>query len=80
MTGSSSSQIDALVTAWNTGHQRRVIGVVQGDADLAAMINAEITRLETASARRNLLHPDYGDAVSKKLHDALVALKTASGA
>lgn len=68
MTGSTSSAIDAVVTQWNTGKKRDVSAALKDDAEMVTAIRAEIARLETVAARRYLLHPDRGDAVSKKLH------------
>lgn len=74
MTGSTSPAIDTVVAQWNTGHERRVVDALKNDPQLVAEVRAEITRLETQAPRRYLLHPDRGDAVSKKLYKALTAM------
>lgn len=74
MTGSASPAIDAVVALWNTGSRDDVLTQLQGNPSLVDGLRAEVTRLETSNARRNLLHPDRGDAVSKRLHADMKAI------
>lgn len=78
MTGSTSSQIDDVVTLWNTGHHRKALAAM-ADPALVALVQAEVTRLETPG-RRNLLDEERGDVVARHLHRSLVALLAAYAA
>lgn len=77
MTGSLHADVDITVAAWTAGNRESVIAAVQGNAELAAHIAAEVTRIETPG-HRNLLDPKNGDPVSQRMYEILKAIQAAA--
>ena len=85
MTGSSSPEIDAVVTLWNStptdqvpDPHAAVVTQLQGDADLVAAIRAEKLRIEEDnSGPRALMHLNRPDYVSMVHHQWYTAMLTA---
>ena len=86
MTGSSSPEIDAVVTLWNSTPTDQVpdphaaaVTQLQGDSGLVTAIRAEKARLEDSNGPRALMHLNRPDYVSKMHHEWYSAMLAALG-
>ncbi len=86
MTGSSSPEIDAVVTLWNSAPTDQVpdphaavVTQLQGDPALVSAIRGEMTRLEGSNGPRALMHLNRPDYISKMHYEWYTAMLTALG-
>src|SRR5262249_19338943 len=69
MTGSAHADIDAVIKLWNTGKRQQAMSMVFAQ-DMRGRLQDEMRRI-AAPGGRDLLHPDNGDFVSKRIYGTI---------